>query len=80
MEELVRLLRICRVEKIMLPYPVSWQLADFLRLAPTPASSEEGGCSAVKRRVVDPGGIASFRAYRRVFERLDMQVGLASLR
>ena len=31
--------------------PVSSQLADFLRLWPTPASSDEVGCSAVNRRV-----------------------------
>ena len=31
--------------------PVSSQLADFLRLWPTPASSGEVGCSAVNRRV-----------------------------
>jgi hypothetical protein len=31
---------------------VSSQLADFLRLGPTPASSDEVGCSAVNRRVV----------------------------
>ena len=30
---------------------VSSQLADFLRLGPTPASSDEVGCSAVNRRV-----------------------------
>jgi hypothetical protein len=31
--------------------PVSSQLADFLRLGPTPASSDEVGGSAVNRRV-----------------------------
>jgi hypothetical protein len=32
--------------------PVSSQLADFLRLGPTPASSDEVGCSAVNRQAV----------------------------
>jgi hypothetical protein len=35
--------------------PVSSQLAEFLRLAPTPASSDEIGGSAVNQRVADLG-------------------------
>ena len=31
--------------------PISSQLAEFPRLAPTPSSSDEIGCSAVNRRV-----------------------------
>ena len=43
--------------------PVSSQLADFLRLGPTPASSDEVGCSAVNRNVGGsnpPRGAKSF--------------------
>src|SRR5208282_1830810 len=47
--------------------PVSSQLAYFLRLGPTPASSDEVGCSAVNRRVASSNlarGAKSSCSYR----------------